>query len=200
MTKELQLRANTPNLTRGELVIVKSREYEEGKITIEELAKEFKLTGEELEFCKLYTSQGILGFPDEAYIAAFKVKIETNKDQVAVRKKASALLNNQPVITMINTLLSAAGCSYENALKQLSFMMNQHFDMKVKFLSTKLRIEMEGKMKKHQTLEVNVNHNTPRLEDMTLEQKRQLREILNPEQPKIIPIRANNPEDIQEEN
>lgn len=87
------------------------------------------------KFCRYYTEQGMSG--TAAYGKAYGIDITSRLKYMSAAANASRLLKKDKIVARINQLLTLDGFSAENADKQLTYLMNQHEDKKVKLAALK---------------------------------------------------------------
>lgn len=190
----------TPDITRGELMLLRAMEMQEGKITTKQFADELHLTDEMLKYAEYYTSTEHLGDSYTAVIEAYNLDINDREVTAKCNKILKRIEKHQGLTTMINALLHTQGLNESNVDKQLLFCVNQHTDMKVKLMAIKLFKEMNGKLKKEQAMTITHRYD---YSAMSLEKKLQLRELMREasidNQMKTISIQPKNVEDIDAE-
>ena len=163
-TKELQQKAGTvtavskkaPIHNREELVSVKAEKIRTGELTIQDFAKELKLTDLQLTFCLEYTKPDCFGDHITAYGKAADLDLTDARSKQLARTGGLQLTKHVACTTLINALLESEGFTAENAKKALVFLMNQFEDKRMKFAASKLFFEMNGQIKNHS--EVTVKH------------------------------------------
>jgi hypothetical protein len=162
-------------LTRQELVIKKSKELEDGLITVADFATELRLTDQQREFAVQYASLENLGNGEAAAMIAFNIQPTEQRAVQRARAIAKRLEAHQGVLTLVNALLTSQGWNDSNVRKQHLFLLQQNVDLKMKGIMIKLYYEVNGTLKKDAPISVvnNIDINV-----YSTDEKKKIRDML----------------------
>lgn len=93
---------------------------------------ESKLNPRQEKFCQHYVSKEFFANGVQAYIEAYDIVVESQKDYNSACAAASRLLSNVNICDRINDLLDEAGLNDNFVDKELLFLIQQHADYKSK--------------------------------------------------------------------
>lgn len=116
---------------------------------------EKKLTPQQEEFCRLYTSKEFYGNGTWSYAEAFDLDISDPKVYRRCMQGATTLLTNEEILVRLNELIDDRGLNDAFVDKQLLFVITQNADLHAKMKAITVYNDLKNRITRKLELHIN---------------------------------------------